>query len=367
MGFGQIIKQLRRRADMTQEQLAETLSISGQAVSRWENDLAMPDISLLPVLANLFDVTTDYLLGVDIAKKEENIRQILRDAGKWGDIGHSKEAADIVRAGLREYPRSYELMHWLQHYLYYSLKQCEENRRGEMQTEILDLGEKILEGCTDDLLRYETIDILCQTYAQSGNLERAAKLANSLPTVWVTRDALLAKICTGQAQFDAKRVELTALLNLAIVRMGTLNTRLDDGTWALSPEEDATMFRNVLKLIEMLCPDGDYGSCVIGLMRSYTELAFLCLDRGDVRGGLDWLKQGMKHYIAFDTTYDGTIKHTSLLLRDREYGRISFMNTENGCLSLLNRLKNHPSFEKIQADTDGREILSQFETYAARR
>lgn len=367
MGFGQIIKQLRRRADMTQEQLAEVLSISGQAVSRWENDLAMPDISLLPVLANLFDVTTDELLGVDIAKKEENIRQILRDAATWGDSGHNKEAADILRAGLKDYPRSFELMRWLQHSLYYSQKQYAEDQQDGVRKEIIELGEKILEGCTDDLCRYETIDLLCQTYAQSGESEKAAKLANSLPTVWVTRDALLAKICTGQAQFDAKRAELASLLNLTIARMGTLNTPLEDGTWALSPEEDETLYKNVLTLTDMLCPDGDYGSCVIGRMRSYTELAFLCFDRDDLRGGLDYLKQGMNYYIPFDTTYDGTKKHTSLLLRGQEYGRILFVNTENGCLSLLSRLKNHPSFEKIQADAEGREILSQLEQYAAQR
>ncbi len=52
MTFGQIIKTLRRNAGMTQKQLAEILSISGLAVSRWENDAAMPDIVLLPVLAN---------------------------------------------------------------------------------------------------------------------------------------------------------------------------------------------------------------------------------------------------------------------------------------------------------------------------
>ena len=46
MSFGQTIKKLRRNADMTQEQLAELLSISPQAVSRWETDVAMPDISL---------------------------------------------------------------------------------------------------------------------------------------------------------------------------------------------------------------------------------------------------------------------------------------------------------------------------------
>ena len=45
MSFGQTIKDLRRNAGMTQEHLAELLSISPQAVSRWETDAAMPDNS----------------------------------------------------------------------------------------------------------------------------------------------------------------------------------------------------------------------------------------------------------------------------------------------------------------------------------
>ena len=70
MTFGQKIKLLRREASMTQENLAELLSISPQAVSRWETDVAMPDISLLPPIANLFDVTTDYLLGMETYQKD---------------------------------------------------------------------------------------------------------------------------------------------------------------------------------------------------------------------------------------------------------------------------------------------------------
>lgn len=70
MTFGQKIKSLRREANMTQENLAELLSISPQAISRWETDVAMPDISLLPPLANLFNVTTDYLLGMETYQKD---------------------------------------------------------------------------------------------------------------------------------------------------------------------------------------------------------------------------------------------------------------------------------------------------------
>ena len=43
MSFGTTIRKLRRDKEMTQEQLAEMLSISAQAVSRWENDSAMPE------------------------------------------------------------------------------------------------------------------------------------------------------------------------------------------------------------------------------------------------------------------------------------------------------------------------------------
>lgn len=75
MSFGKTIKKLRRDREMTQEQLAEILSISPQAVSRWETDMAMPDISLIAPLCNLFNVTSDELLEIDLAQKQKNINE----------------------------------------------------------------------------------------------------------------------------------------------------------------------------------------------------------------------------------------------------------------------------------------------------
>ena len=81
MTFGQTIKVLRKEANMTQESLAELLSISPQAVSRWETDAAMPDISLLPPLANLFNVTTDYILGNEDIKAKHTFAAALPVVG----------------------------------------------------------------------------------------------------------------------------------------------------------------------------------------------------------------------------------------------------------------------------------------------
>jgi len=59
--LGQRIAQYRREKSLTQEDLARTLNLSAQAVSKWENDQTCPDISLLPKLAEIFGITVDEL------------------------------------------------------------------------------------------------------------------------------------------------------------------------------------------------------------------------------------------------------------------------------------------------------------------
>lgn len=62
MTFSEKLLRLRRQAGMSQEELAEKLQVSRQAVSRWELGAAMPDAPNLLALSKLFAVSTDYLL-----------------------------------------------------------------------------------------------------------------------------------------------------------------------------------------------------------------------------------------------------------------------------------------------------------------
>lgn len=61
--IGKRIAQLRKNKGLKQENLAEMLGVSGQAVSKWENDQSCPDISILPQLAQILGVTVDELLS----------------------------------------------------------------------------------------------------------------------------------------------------------------------------------------------------------------------------------------------------------------------------------------------------------------
>lgn len=60
--IGKRIAELRRKKGITQEEMADKLGVTAQAVSKWENDQSCPDISLLPKLAKMLDITVDELL-----------------------------------------------------------------------------------------------------------------------------------------------------------------------------------------------------------------------------------------------------------------------------------------------------------------
>ncbi len=91
------ITELRRAADMTQLELAERLNYTDKAVSKWERGESMPDISVLKAIADLFDVTVDYLLTVDHVEKvtevllsedaaDEAARHVRRKQGNYRTI-----------------------------------------------------------------------------------------------------------------------------------------------------------------------------------------------------------------------------------------------------------------------------------------
>lgn len=63
MNFGKTLLELRRKKNVTQEELAAELGVTAAAVSKWENGYTFPDILMLCAIADFFRVTTDELLG----------------------------------------------------------------------------------------------------------------------------------------------------------------------------------------------------------------------------------------------------------------------------------------------------------------
>ena len=79
MKFNENLKYLRKKEGLTQEQLAEKLNVSRQAVTKWESGQALPDIVNLKEIAVLFGATTDELLGDEKSKNATSLDKKLKD------------------------------------------------------------------------------------------------------------------------------------------------------------------------------------------------------------------------------------------------------------------------------------------------
>lgn len=81
--IGRKIRVLRKNKNLTQEQLAEVLSVSSQSVSKWENNLSIPDVALLPVIARYFGITMDELFNyrLDALNYKERFIRFMADNG----------------------------------------------------------------------------------------------------------------------------------------------------------------------------------------------------------------------------------------------------------------------------------------------
>ena len=77
MELGNKIKALRLKAGLTQEKLADELNVSFQTVSKWENNVCAPDISMLPKLSVFFGVTIDELFNLTNSQKLSRIENML--------------------------------------------------------------------------------------------------------------------------------------------------------------------------------------------------------------------------------------------------------------------------------------------------
>lgn len=80
--IGQFIAALRKANGMTQKELAEQLNVSDKAVSRWERDESAPDLSLIPVIAEIFGVTSDEILRGERVVRQELSGTISSEKGK---------------------------------------------------------------------------------------------------------------------------------------------------------------------------------------------------------------------------------------------------------------------------------------------
>ena len=116
--LGDKIKELRKRDGRKQEDLANALGVTNQAVSRWEANGGYPDMEMIPAIANYFHVSIDELFGYQ-NDREERIKRILEEAknqinaqGYLLGRGHGdyESCVQMLREAVAEFPNEPEIL-----------------------------------------------------------------------------------------------------------------------------------------------------------------------------------------------------------------------------------------------------------------
>ena len=245
MTFGQTIKKLRKEANMTQENLAELLSISPQAVSRWETDVAMPDISLLPPLANLFDVTTDYLLGMETYQKDLRKAEFDEAFRKYWEHDDKEKNYQIALRAVAEYPGNMEYVEWLASAEYYVAIPNKDNKEYVRLLDSSAKHYKLVLDNTDDSKLYAKA-LFGIVLALSNNQKKAeAKQYAMLEENEEKRDELLCWCLEGEERKKHCQ-HLT-------------NTKLYSFLFQLKFGQDSIdVYDAVEKILNIMFPDGNF-------------------------------------------------------------------------------------------------------------
>ncbi len=155
MTIGERIKGLRKRNGMTQENLAEYLCVSYQAVSKWECGLTNPDLSLITPLTKLFRVSADELLGITDADHDRAREKYNSAMQKYRNNEDPNRSYWWAKEAAYAYPEDYHYLEWLA-FAEYQLAFDESKSKNpsrdffnELIENSLRRYESIIEECTD--------------------------------------------------------------------------------------------------------------------------------------------------------------------------------------------------------------------------
>ena len=359
--IGEKIKNLRKKSNVTQEKFAEYLGVTFQSVSRWENGVCYPDLEILPAIANYFSVTTDELLGVDILNKQEKIKEI-RDRVQLNFAkGLVEENIAICRNAVNEFPNDYGLLNDLAFYL--GLR-GNINNDEEARKESLSIFERILADCTDESIRWGTIQFLAYRYKESGEQDKAIETAKKLSHI--SCGTLLSQIYSGGQLIEHLRQELTDRCDMIRrdIEIFAYAKYKGDKDPEGAPQR-IKLFDKAISIFEILFECGDYGFYNERMAYLHEMKAASLISLNDFETALDCLEKAADYTIAFDNLPDIFI-NTSLIFEGYEYSNTKGLakdHKSNNSYEMLRKL-GYDLYDAVRGHERFKSVTAKLEKYA---
>lgn len=319
--LGENLKKLRLNRELTQEQLADVLGVSPQAVSRWENGTTYPDITLLPTIACYFEITLDELMGMDDFISEEQLKELNKKLDENGSNGLIYENILLLRNAVKTYPTNYQLQLRLLNQLsfcqYRNGVGLEDDEVQALNREAVEVGNRILSRCNDIEIVSRTTYELSYIYSRLGEKEKAIEYAKKLPNLGTCSTVVLGDIYEGEQQKVHLQLALRGYLSILwcdLRNMADLEYKDEKMTTA----ERIAILQKGLAIFDIVFENGDYLDYSDMVSMTHRYIAAMAMLENNYELAMSSLENAAKYAVISDTLPDRA-QYTSLLVNKTYY------------------------------------------------
>lgn len=335
---GKNIKKLREKKSITQEKLAKYLGVTPQAISRWESETGYPDIELLPLIADFFDVTIDELLDRNILQNKNEIKEGIKEIDRLYSLGKVQKRKELIIKLYNKYPYDFDLMNYYIWILAY-------DEKNEKYDEVEKLCLLILDECTNEQIKYSAIQCLSSYYENKGEARKALNIIKKLPkdyrdTYAEQREYFFGEYDVEGITYRKENIEaLTDILCWKIMVSAGLRSHLEDN-YEISVEDSIKLYNKAIEILKIIYEKGDYNFYNCRLETCEWELYKLYKKLCNLEEANKHLQEAIKYAKAFDELNDYE-EYTSILVEGNKYkkDRTSRGDTKTH-LEIINELLN---------------------------
>jgi len=338
------VGKLRREKGVTQEEFANAIGVTAQAVSRWERNEGYPDITFLPVISEYFHVTLDTLCGMDEQRKEQEISSVLRATAN----ASYEEGVRIAREGLAKFPHSILLKNNLAGALMGCTAKWTPPK--DVLEEVIELYEDILRHCSiPKQVVFHVISTLSEVYALAGEREKAIEIALQIPGA-LERNHAWCRILQGEEL--VLHIQNSIIQTFPDIHFMLKNVLETD---CYTTRERIALCKKMIDGYALFDECRDWPLGLIFSYQLYYQIAVLSMELGDTNESLNALDKASDLAIRTDSLpHEGF--PSSLLLNRISFEYLSGCNEKE---TLFRKMEAEPVFEPLRKSSDYERIVSK--------
>lgn len=355
--FGENLKKLRLENGLTQEKLANSLSVSFQTISKWEHGDTYPDITTLPLIARFFNISIDELLGVDEAEKDDEIK---KQTEKYDCLTDKALMRDLIYNLKNDFPNDFRV---LIRYLAYIARYSEDKEK--KLPEVISIYENIQHNCKDDQIRIMAKRALIELYHSLSkkadneiSFDECEKIISQMPRMRDSKEAFSFFYPQGHPEREEnirKTLEEEFLL---------LHTHLESYYFFndnFDVDYKLGLCKKEIDFLNFIYDDGNYGKMWQVMIHNYAHIAIRYSQKGDTSNALKYLKKSAELAVKFDGMETMSVMK-SKLFNGKYFDKYSLGSTYNAKQTQKNRMTDkYPLSDELKATKEFKAIVASLE------